>query len=139
MNHSKAMRKTPKERLKEYVIKDKSGCWFMRGRSRNKYNSFYLNGKGVAAHRATYILFIGEIPKGEGHHGVCVLHSCDTPACINPKHLRLGTMKENIAERDAKGRQNNWSAYSISRKVVTEELNKYKCGKHKRLLKLLEQ
>jgi DNA invertase Pin-like site-specific DNA recombinase len=32
------------------------------------------------------------------------LHSCDTPECLNPDHLRWGTQVENIAEMKARGR-----------------------------------
>ncbi len=36
---------------------------------------------------------------------MCVLHRCDTPACINPDHLFLGTRHDNNLDRDKKGRQ----------------------------------
>jgi len=34
-----------------------------------------------------------------------ILHLCHTPSCVNPAHLRAGTAKENMAERDALGRR----------------------------------
>jgi len=36
--------------------------------------------------------------------GMIIMHICDTPACVNPAHLRLGTQAENVKDRDQKGR-----------------------------------
>lgn len=52
------------------------------------------------AHRLIYSLFVGQIPPGMG-----VLHSCDNPRCVNPKHLRYGTPAENTQDRIVRNRQ----------------------------------
>lgn len=57
------------------------------------------NGKMRTAHRASYEIFIGPIPDGDQ-----VLHTCDTPSCVNPKHLFLGSNQDNVDDRVAKGR-----------------------------------
>jgi len=36
--------------------------------------------------------------------GLQVLHRCDTPACVRPDHLFLGTQRNNMADKLAKGR-----------------------------------
>lgn len=40
----------------------------------------------------------------EDIHGAVVLHGCDTPACVNPYHLTLGTQRDNVQDRIAKRR-----------------------------------
>lgn len=59
-------------------------------------------------HRIGYAIHHGPIPAG-----MVVMHTCDNPSCVNPKHLRLATQAENLRDRDAKGRhRHNPSLFS---------------------------
>lgn len=69
-------------------------CWEWRGnRTLYGYACIPIRGKSLAAHRLSYQLHKGEIPKG-----MHILHACDTKFCTNPEHLRAGTQQENIRE-----------------------------------------
>lgn len=82
---------------------DKKGddeCWDWTGGSKNKdgYGNFWLNKKSVIAHRVSLFL-------ATGTWGECAIHSCDQPCCVNPKHLRWGTIQENMSDKVLKNRQ----------------------------------
>ena len=76
-------------------------CWNWLGSlTYNGYGRFSLTAKkGLRAHRFAFEDFYGEIPKG-----LQVCHHCDNPKCVRPDHLFLGTMKENVDDRERKGR-----------------------------------
>lgn len=69
-------------------------------RDRAGYGYFSIKAKTVKAHRIAWQVAKGEIP-----NGLCVLHRCDNPGCVNPGHLWLGTSADNNRDRNAKGRQ----------------------------------
>jgi len=108
--HKKRLRKTHKKRtlstLEEKffrkVIKN-NGCWGWKGVLYSTGYA-YLSERGVriGAHRLSYQIYKGEIPKD-----LFVLHSCDNPSCVNPEHLRVGTSKENMRDKVQRNRCNN--------------------------------
>jgi hypothetical protein len=95
-------RKPPQERFDAKWHKDEStGCHIWIGAtSRGGYGAFKDGATNRGAHRVAWEWAHGPIPQG-----LCVCHSCDTPACVNAAHMFLGTVADNMADRNAKGRQ----------------------------------
>lgn len=86
--------------LVRYKIDEVSGCWIWIGEIRKDgYGEILAYKTRVTAHRFSYSFYKGEIPEG-----LCVCHTCDNPLCVNPEHLWLGTVKENMEDRNKKGR-----------------------------------
>lgn len=90
--------RTVEQRFWDFV--DKTGtCWLWLGSKVCGYGQFNLNGKTVRSHHYSFFLSKGMWPTLD------VLHSCDTPSCVNPDHLREGTDKDNAADRDSRSRR----------------------------------
>lgn len=81
------------------------GCWLWSRSTktpvggRPAYGQVRWDGGVRLAHRVFYERFVGPIPEG-----MVVMHKCDMPPCVNPEHLSLGTVKENMEDCSRKGR-----------------------------------
>jgi hypothetical protein len=83
-----------------YIPDPVSGCWIWQGCvNTNGYGYLTHCYKNYQAHRFSWIIHNGEIPPG-----MWVLHKCDTPLCVRPDHLFLGTAADNNADAMRKGR-----------------------------------
>ncbi len=80
-----------------------TGCWLWGGATNaDGYPNFpWRPGNISLGHRFSYLIY-----KGEFDRSLFVCHSCDNPSCVNPDHLFLGTVTDNNADRDRKGRFN---------------------------------
>lgn len=99
-----------------FVVKS-NGCWLWDGNSFAEgygYVWFKELKRVMGAHRAAWIIYNGKIPAG-----LFVCHTCDNRACVNPKHLFLGTQKENVGDCIKKGR----FFYVEKRKLTAEQIS----------------
>lgn len=114
--------KQPKNTLENSV--DRRGpdeCWeWSKARTSEGYGKV---GPYGLAHRTAYEQAYGPIPDG-----MCVMHVCDNPPCVNPAHLRLGTHQENMADRDAKGRCKNVGGRKLTLELAREIRARYAAG-----------
>lgn len=108
---------------------DKSeGCWnWIGGKDKDGYGKILTNHKHNRAHRFSWEIHNGPVPRG-----LSVLHSCDNTSCVRPEHLFVGTAADNNRDRSLKLR--TWSKLSplqvrIIRRGIADGLtHKYLAG-----------
>lgn len=90
-------------RLSSYIPVTETGCWLFTGPWNDSgYGKFAGERpvrKHTQAHRYFYEQFVGPIPDG-----LLLCHKCDTPPCVNPVHMFVGTHQDNMADMVRKGR-----------------------------------
>ena len=109
MSSSKALQ----ELIKQYSLVDPaSGCWNWAKSLSHGYG--YIKRKSLPdtrAHRLAYMAFneLVEIPTS-----LCVCHTCDNRACVNPVHLTLQTKTWNNQDKVRKGRARTCNGQHIN-------------------------
>lgn len=92
-------------------------CWLWIGdKTDGGYGRITIKGKKVRAHRLSYCLYKGD--PGDK----LVLHTCDTPPCVNPEHLFLGTDLDNTLDKMAKGRGPNMKREKHPQALLSESI-----------------
>ena len=103
-------------------VKKGPDCWeWIGGKYYNGYGQFFQNPNKITAHRYSYELHFGLIPRD-----LVVCHRCDNRSCVRPGHLFVGTQKDNIQDMQQKGRKVNADTRGVKNgraKVNREEVN----------------
>ena len=86
-----------------YIPIPETGCWIWEKSVSGKgYARMSIKDRLYGVNRVAWEIYRGHIP-----NGMNVLHNCDTPLCINPDHLFLGTFSDNLQDCHNKGRKNH--------------------------------
>jgi len=117
---------TPDVLWSKVDIRGEDECWEWKGfRNHDNYGRTWINQKGYYAHRVIFNLaYPGKIdlnaPRATDISGF-VLHRCDNPPCCNPKHLYLGTFKDNTRDKVERRRCPDFSGDKGPRCKLTME------------------
>lgn len=121
--------KTRKDPVKTFLARvnsnpgqgPKGDCWLWTGGiSDGRYGAFYWKGKQTGAHRVAF-----EIANKTINDELLVLHKCDNPPCVRPKHLFQGTPQDNMTDKVNKGRMpRGMTHYTI---IGKKQVHKVQC------------
>jgi hypothetical protein len=101
-------------------------CWEWMGAKKEGYGLYSKR----TCHRLSWELHNGQtIPDN-----TVVRHKCDNRACLNPEHLELGTVQDNIADKVARGRATGGSgrrgANGTNTKLTTDQVKEIRENPH---------
>lgn len=105
-----------KTRFLSHVSKTRN-CWkWTACKLKRGHGRIRIGKKLILAHRVSYELFVGPIPEN-----LWVLHKCDVRDCVNPKHLYVGTPKNNTADMFHRKRHNDRRGSKNGNSKLTEK------------------
>jgi hypothetical protein len=114
---SPALMDSARRRLSDRVVKS-GDCLLWKGCKGSRGYGCMAVGKRnhEATHRLAWALANGVKPPV----GMHVMHSCDTPSCVNPAHLSIGTAADNQRDCSTKGRKNSVRGSRCKHSKLTE-------------------
>jgi hypothetical protein len=113
---------SPEIRFWKHVDKT-ADCWLWTGAQCKGYGQLSSPKRSRYAHRLSWEISNGDIPEG-----LQVLHRCDTPLCVRPDHLFLGTNTDNIEDRIKKQRYVRLITAFDETKAMVEWLKDARCS-----------
>lgn len=107
------------------IVKGDDDCWLWQaGTDKRGYGLISINNKMYRAPRISILIATGTMPCPE----LDACHSCDTPGCVNPRHLFQCTRKKNMQDASKRGRVRSWKQKLTHAQVL--EI-RHREGKHK--------
>jgi len=129
----KISRKDRERFWKKVSFDSDNDCWLWTASGNGRgYGRIKINGRNESAHRVAWEIYHGKtIP-----YGKVICHTCDNPRCVNPKHLFIGTQRDNVRDAVNKGRngypkgeKHRWSKLTKDNVLLIREKHKNLGGK----------
>lgn len=100
------------------IIREEIGpCWIWTGsKTHDGYGKVRMMGREFRAHRASWVLRYGFI-----RPDVIACHRCDNPPCVNPDHLFIGSVADNMRDMKLKGRAKGPPSAKTNTAVLDDE------------------
>lgn len=90
-------------------------CWPWKGCCNKGYGMFRVGQKICLAHRYSFLLANGFLPKGRL---MVIAHTCENSSCINPKHLECDSQKNNNNYPERLKRASGWKHSSEAKSKI---------------------
>ena len=114
-----SMKQKDKERFMSKI--SKNVCWNWLGADNGAgYGEFHYEGRSERAHRVSYELHVGPIPKG-----LVTDHLCRNRRCVNPDHLEVVSLVENSLRGEGVGAKASRQTHCIHGHPLTGKNVRY--------------